>query len=195
MTMRALALILGLGLELAMAAAPVRAVQDEDGQVRVRTGIACDRSSGAPLYREIHKERWVEGRLVEDRVSYHRPDGNEFAAKRVDYRASAIAPEFELADAASGHEEALQRIGDTLVVRYRASQDAPERSATLPATGGLIADAGFERFVLATLGPPRGGRSDGPAVPHPQPPRPRRHAPPPAAPGREMGKTPRSRSS
>ena len=140
-------------LILTLALLPVSsmlAAQSGEDRMRVRTGVACDRSSGEPLYRELHEERWKGSRLVEDRVTYSRPDGEVFATKRVDYRADLVAPEFELIDSATGHGEALERQGETLVVRYRASQGEPARSATVPSTVGLIADAGFDRFIAGS---------------------------------------------
>ena len=118
-----------------------------DDRMRVRTGVACDRPTGQPLYREVHEERREGGRVVEDRVTYSRPGGEVFATKRVNFRADAVAPDFELVDFASGHREALGRVGETLVVRYRAPGGAPERSAALPLGAALIADAGFDRFI------------------------------------------------
>lgn len=142
--MTAQTLILALAL---LAAGSALAAGSGKDRMHARTGVACDRSSGEPLYRELHEERWEDGRLVEDRVTYRRPGGEVFAVKRVDYRASPVAPEFELVNSATGHQEALQREGEALVVRYRPSDDEPERSATLPFAAALIADAGFDRFV------------------------------------------------
>lgn len=142
MILRALALAVTLWLPYAAHATP-----GGEGATRVRTGVACDRSSGALLYRELHEERWVDGRLVEDRVSYRRAEGEVFATKRVDFRASATAPDFDLLDSASGHREALERTADAMVVRYRPSWNARERSATLPSAPTLVADAGFDRFI------------------------------------------------
>ena len=140
-----------LVLTLALLPAPsMPAAQSGEDRMRARTGVACDRSSGEPLYRELHEERWEGSRLVEDRVTYSRLDGEIFATKRVDYRADLVAPDFELFNSATGHREALERRGDALVVRYRASHGEPERSAAVPSTAGLIADAGFDRFIAGS---------------------------------------------
>ena len=128
-------------------AVPTFAAGSGEDRVLVRTGAACERSTDEPLYREVHEERWEGGRIVEDRVTYNRPGGEVFATKRVDFRADAVAPEFKLVDSASGHREALERVGDALVVRYRAPGGTPERSATLASGAALIADAGFDRFI------------------------------------------------
>ena len=138
------ALVVALAL---LQAVPAFAAGSGEDRVRVRTGAACERSTGEPLYREVHEERWEGGRIVEDRVTYRRPGGEVFAAKRVDFRSDAVAPDFALVDFASGHREALERLGDAIVVRYRAPNGAPERSATLASGAALIADAGFDRFI------------------------------------------------
>ena len=130
-----------------LAAGSAIAAGSGDDRVRVRTGVACKQSTGEPLYREVHEERWEGGRIVEDRVTYSRPGGETFATKRVDFRADAVAPDFEFVDSASGHREALARFGDALVVRYRAPGGAPERSASLASGAALVADAGFDRFI------------------------------------------------
>lgn len=142
MTARALVLAFAL-----LPAASVFAEGSGEGRMNTRTGVACDRSSGEPLYRELHEERWEAGRLVEDRVTYRRPAGEVFATKWVDYRTNPFTPDFELVNSATGHTEGLQRAADVLVVRYRASQGEPERSATLPFPAEFIADAGFDRFI------------------------------------------------
>ncbi len=138
-------------LILALALLPVSstlAAQTGEEWMHSRTGMACERSSGKPLYRELHEVRREGDRLVEERVTYRRPDGEVFAAKRVDYRGGdLVAPEFELSNSATGHEEALDRRADGLVVRFRASAAERERSATIPPPAGLIADAGFDWFI------------------------------------------------
>ena len=101
-------------LVLTLALLPVSsmlAAQSGEDRMRARTGVACDRSSGEPLYRELHEERWEGSRLVEDRVTYSRPNGEVFATKRVDHRADLLAPDFELFNSATGHGEALERRG------------------------------------------------------------------------------------
>jgi len=140
-------------LILALALLPVSsmlAAQSGEDWMHDRTGMACERSSGKPLYREFHEVRRENGRLVEERVTYRRPDGEIFATKRVDYRTDFVAPDFELSNSATGHGEAFERQGDALVVRYRASQDEAERSATIPSAAGLIVDAGFDWFIAGS---------------------------------------------
>lgn len=142
MTVRALIVACAL-----LPVAPTPAAEGGEFRMHARAGLACDRSSGEPLYRELHEERWEDGRLVEDRVTYSRPDGEVFATKRVDYRTDPVAPDFELVDSASGHTESLHREGDSLVVGFRPPGGESKRFATLPVTAALIADAGFDRFI------------------------------------------------
>jgi len=150
MIARRLILVLALLPASSMLAGQSGATQSGEDWRHARTGMACERSSGKPLYREFHEVRREGGRLVEGRVTYRRPDGEVFATKRIDYRADLVTPDFELLNSATGHEEAFGRQGDALVVRYRGSQDKAGRSATIPSTTGLIVDAGFDQFIVGS---------------------------------------------
>ncbi|WP_156013252.1 hypothetical protein [Thioalkalivibrio sp. HK1] len=122
-------------------------------RMQIRVGFACDRQSGEFLYQEIHEERWESGQLMEDRVGYRSPQGEEFAAKRVDYRASPVTPDFALDDRSTGHRESLERDRQSgaLRVSYRAPGDRSDTSMKSEVLEGRIdpiADAGFERMLL-----------------------------------------------
>ncbi len=94
------------------------------------------------LYREAHLIRRDGERPVERIVLYRCPDGTAFARKRVDYRNSALAPEFEMIDA-RGHREGLRREGGRTLT-WSGSEPARPLSA---AKATLVADAGFDEFV------------------------------------------------
>lgn len=124
------------------------------------TLLAVDGDARSPdrsrlLYRESHLIRKDGDRPVERLVLYRCPDGRAFARKRIDYRSSALAPDFELVDA-RGHREGLRRQGDRILVW--SGDDAPR---ALPPPGGpLVADAGFDEYLrrhwtAATSGKPQ----------------------------------------
>lgn len=124
------------------------------------TLLAVDGDARAPgqsrlLYREHHLIRQDGDRPVERLVLYRCPDGRAFARKRIDYRVSALAPDFELIDA-RGHREGLRRQDGRILVW--SGDDTPR---PLPAAGGpLVADAGFDEFLrrhwsAATSGKPQ----------------------------------------
>ncbi|MBF2758879.1 MAG: hypothetical protein ISN28_01210 [Ectothiorhodospiraceae bacterium AqS1] len=146
------AFVIALGSILSQEVSALDTSQDRSGdRVQLRVGFACDRQSGKPLYREIHEERWEGERLVEDRVRYRSPTGEEFAVKRVDYRASPITPDFALEDRSIGHRESLERDRQSgaLRVSYRApGEETSMKSSVLEGGIDPIADAGFEQMLL-----------------------------------------------
>jgi hypothetical protein len=131
--------LLLLGLLPSLAAAGVRYEQ--------LVGQAVDLKVATPLYAEEHWLRFEAERLVERRVLYRCPSGEAFARKQVDYRASELAPAFELEDARFGYREGLRREQDALEAFVRPSDSEAERRAALDEAAALVADAGFDRFV------------------------------------------------
>ena len=124
------------------------------------TLLAVDGDARAPgqarlLYRESHLIRQDGDRPLERLVLYRCPDGRAFARKRIDYRSSALAPDFELVDA-RGHREGLRRQDGRILVW--SGDDAPR--ALSPPGGTLVADAGFDEYLrrhwtAATSGKPQ----------------------------------------
>lgn len=124
------------------------------------TLLAIDGDARAPdrsrlLYREHHLIRQDGDRTVERLVLYRCPDGRAFARKRIDYRTSALAPDFTLVDA-RGHREGLRRQDGRILVW--SGDDAP-RALSSP-DGPLVADAGFDEYLrrhwaAATSGKPQ----------------------------------------
>lgn len=107
-------------------------------------GEARDPDTRRVLYREEHLIRRNGDAPTERLVLYRCPDRTAFARKRVDYRRSRLAPDFELIDA-RGHREGLRREGARTLVW---SGDAPAKA--LAATEApLVADAGFDEFLRA----------------------------------------------
>jgi hypothetical protein len=124
------------------------------------TLLAVDGDARSPdrsrlLYREHHLIRQDGDRPLERLVLYRCPDGRAFARKRIDYRASALAPDFELVDA-RGHREGLRREGGRALVW--SGDDAPRALSTPDVP--LVADAGFDEYLrrhwtAATSGRPQ----------------------------------------
>lgn len=110
-------------------------------------GRALDPDGGL-LYLEQHLVRREQGRPLERLVLYRCADGTAFARKRVDYRRSALAPEFALEDARTDYREGLRRAGGPQQVFVQENAGDAERAAPLEASG-LVADAGFDEFVRA----------------------------------------------
>lgn len=105
-------------------------------------GHARDPKNDRLLYREEHLFRHEGERAVERLVLYRCPNGVAFARKLIDYRSSAIAPEFELVDA-RGYREGLRREGGQTMIWAGAKPPRPLRASD----GPLVADAGFDEFL------------------------------------------------
>lgn len=118
-----------------------------DPPFRERTGVAYERGSERVLYTEVHRERVEGSRVVEDRVTYRGPDGEVFAFKSVDFRVSELAPGFVLEDRRTGYLEALEGRPPARIVRVREAGERGARQARIGGDGGLVADAGFDRFI------------------------------------------------
>jgi hypothetical protein len=131
----------------ALAAFAALAATPATASLREEVGLATDLDNGRPLYREQHlMRRGDDGALVERLVMYRCTDGTPFARKRVDYRGAAAAPAFQFEDVRSGYREGVQRgTGGASVFVDR--PDAEPQRAPLP-DGALVADAGFDQWVL-----------------------------------------------
>ena len=105
-------------------------------------GDARDPDTDRLLYRETHLIRGEGERLLERIVLYRCPNGTAFARKRVDYRSSSLAPDFELIDV-RGYREGLRREGSKTLTWSGEGTPTPLRATN----AALVADAGFDEFV------------------------------------------------
>jgi hypothetical protein len=113
--------------------------------LRFEEGIARNPESQVELYREQHWLRSEGDHLTERLVLYRCPDGTAFARKRLDYRASALAPQFRFEDSRLGYVEGLRQ-GPAPQLFVRPDAKAAERSAPV-SRNRLVADAGFDEFI------------------------------------------------
>jgi hypothetical protein len=129
-------------LALAVILLAMLAASDAQARVTAVEGDARDPDGGRLLYREEHLIRHEGERPLERLVIYRCPDGSAFARKRVDYRVSQIAPDFELVDA-RGYREGLRREGGQPVLWSTESRARRLGAAKAP----LVADAGFDEYL------------------------------------------------
>ena len=122
-------------------------------------GVAREPGSDRLLYREQHLVRRQDGEPTERLVIYRCGDGTPFARKRVDYRGSAVAPEFVFEDARIGYREGLRRRTGVESLWVREGQGEAERSAPLQDDARLVADAGFDEFIRDNWTPLVSGES------------------------------------
>lgn len=111
-------------------------------------GIAVDLETGALRYRERHWLFYDTTRLIDRRVRYLCPDGQAFGEKRVDYTTSAFAPTFALFDARTGHREGLRKRDSRFEVFSQVNRDEPEEVQPITRSDALVADAGFDEFLI-----------------------------------------------
>jgi hypothetical protein len=147
----------------ALAALPTIAAADGASTLPA-VGVSRDQATarapgdGRVLYREQHLlRRDAGGRPLERIVLYRCPGGDAmraqsapvlaFARKRLDYRASTIAPRFVFEDARSGYREGLH-VGAPPRLFVVRRTGAAERADALR-TPGAVVDAGFDEFVRA----------------------------------------------
>ena len=138
---------LGLFCAALLCGNPVSAQSDAE-RVLTYSGAATDLETGVFRYREHHWLRYQGDRLVERRVRYLCADGQPFAEKRVDYTSSRFAPEFELTDARSGYREGLRGKGAAAEVFVQARTDVAAEAAALTRTPSVVADAGFDEYLI-----------------------------------------------
>lgn len=122
-------------------------------------GVAREPDSDRLLYLEQHLVRRQDGEPTERLVLYRCGDGTPFARKRVDYRGSAVAPEFVFEDARIGYREGLRRRTGVESVWVREGAGEAERSAPLEDDVRLVADAGFDEFIRDNWTPLVAGES------------------------------------
>jgi len=111
-------------------------------------GRAIDPVSGHLLYRETHLIQHDNGHPTIRVVLYQCIDGTTFARKRVDYANSMTAPDFELVDARDGYREGLRRQRGQALAFAKPNAMAAEISEPVGSDGTLVADAGFDEFVI-----------------------------------------------
>ncbi len=128
---------------------PAVALADLPGDERFLRydGTAYDLDNGSVAYVESHYVK-LDGDAAADRfVLYRCTNGKAFARKRVTTRnASPWLPSFELQDQRIQYREGLKEIDNNLAVFYAA--DGEDDKAPLDAPSDLVADAGFDRFVV-----------------------------------------------
>ena len=133
----------------ALAFSAIAAATPLEGYVSYRS-VARVRHSTKTLYGEQHVLRYRDGRIAERVVLYTCRDGSAFARKIVTYP-NSLVPDFLFEDASNGMREGIREDatrGGGRTVFYRERTGVPEKSGPVPAVPGLVADAGFDEFVL-----------------------------------------------
>lgn len=122
-------------------------------------GKAYALDGGKLLYTEHHDQTLVNGKLQSATVTYDLPDGKLLAKKTLNFSKSPYAPDFQTVNHVTGEMEAGQLEGSRYHIRYRKNRNAKVQTATIKPSPDLIADAGFDGYVVAHLKQLRAGKT------------------------------------
>lgn len=114
-------------------------------------GVARDMETKSLLYSEKHfVELDSDGQVVQRKVIYEAPNGEEIASKTNEYGGARWAPAFELVDFRSGYREQLLVNEQHFVLRIREGDSSSWQQEIIPRDNDdqhWVADAGFDQFV------------------------------------------------
>jgi hypothetical protein len=114
-------------------------------------GLAYDLSSGTMLYKETHYIKRVDNVVSERVVLYRCPNNQAFGRKILNVSSGALTPEFSFNDQRTGHSEGLARVANDaskVNVRFQISGKKKLASEAIARTGKMVADAGFDEFIV-----------------------------------------------
>ncbi len=111
-------------------------------------GSAYELDSGKLIYSETHQIRREANKIAERVVVYRCANGSPFARKQLSYADGVLVPTFETTDGRTGYREGLRKTTNGLEVFYQRNGKRKEEKETLEKTANLVADAGFDEFVV-----------------------------------------------
>ncbi|MGH8454708.1 MAG: hypothetical protein ACRESW_09170, partial [Nevskiales bacterium] len=110
------------------------------------TGCAYDLNSGRLLYTEAHVQRWEGDRNLGGTVAYYDPQGQQIAAKTLDFSVDPQVPVYRLEIPDQRYTEGITDHRDTIILA-RASRDGGQQSKRINRKSPIAADAGTLQFV------------------------------------------------
>ena len=116
--------------------------------INERVGYAKGLNSDELIYTESHFEKFLNNKIISDRVTYKNAAGEIIAVKDVDYTQGSIMPSFSLTNYDTGHIERVSRSGEELIIEFAESKEAETKSKSIPLPENGIIDAGFDQFVI-----------------------------------------------
>ena len=111
---------------------------------------AHDLQTGEFLYREVHREAYVDGRVQASHVVYRDSAGDTIAAKILRFDERLATPGFQLEDRRHGYAEGVEVNGDTLALFRRRSRTTDRETEVLTMDGPAVVDGGFDHAVRET---------------------------------------------
>lgn len=112
-------------------------------------GTAYDKKSGKFIYVESHSRQIKNGKLISGTVEYLNKSGKSFVSKSLQYKYSAIAPNYRLVDKRSGYIEGVRVLAGNRLSLYNQPAAGKEKQTAIQSFDPkkLVIDAGFDEFI------------------------------------------------
>jgi len=116
---------------------------------RVVRGEAFDVRTGDLVYREVHHETWLDGRLLRSSVDYLTTTGEPISRKWIVPRTLPWAPGYEILDRRSAAREAALPAGSQIDLAWQRGERSTVRHGRADLDDTVVVDAGLYPFVAA----------------------------------------------
>ena len=115
---------------------------------RVYEGIAIDKNSLEFIYKEVHKEIFLQGEHIEPITSFVEENGNEFARRQLDFRNSFQKPQYLLMDERNGLLEEIIHLGSNqFTIKYKKNSESKLKEKSIYVPEPAIIDGGFNYYI------------------------------------------------
>jgi uncharacterized protein (DUF2147 family) len=136
----ALAIFGSMGMSAAIAAK----------EPRLFYGFAFDEFSGKYLYTEVHQHLYEGDKWLSGSVRYFSPDNRLIGEKILDFSKDPYIPLFRLKLPTEKYEEAVSNLTGTAIELERLIEGKQQKTQ-IERQAGMVADAGFNNFILDHL--------------------------------------------
>ena len=110
-------------------------------------GLALERTSGLPVYKEEHEDILESGKRTGLRTIYRDMRNNIIAKRIVSYKESETVPTFQTEDFRDGYLEGAGVRGDSVRLYWRRNFDQAMQEKTILIPGPAVVDAGFNNLI------------------------------------------------
>ena len=130
----------------ALMSAPVMAAKEP----RHFYGFAFDEATGKYLYTEVHQHLYDGDKWLSGSVRYFSPDNHLMGEKILDFSKDPYIPVFHSKFPGEKYEEAVANLTAT-VIELEKSFEGKQQKAQLERQPGMVADAGFNSYIVDHL--------------------------------------------
>jgi hypothetical protein len=113
-------------------------------------GYAFDDATGKYLYTEVHQHLYDGDRWLNGTVRYFSPDNHLMGEKVLDFSKDPYIPVFHSKFPAEKYEEAIANLTSS-VIELEKSFEGKREKAQLDRQPGMVADAGFNSYIVDHL--------------------------------------------